>query len=138
MKKIKKNTLSIFGYAGYLVFLANVYLTDKVSAQTIPGLNTGTSSTTSLPNVGLPSSSGGIQPILSNFLNWLLGIIGILAIISFVISGFQYFFAATDSKTLESAKRNLTYSIIGIIVALSGYIVIQAINAALSANSTTF
>jgi hypothetical protein len=122
-----RNTFSILGAAGYLVLAVNIYLAGKVSAQTL-----------NLPNVGLPSSPGGIQPILSNFLNWLLGIIGILAIISFVISGFQYFFAATDSKTLESAKRNLTYSIIGIIVALSGYIVIQAINTALSANSTTF
>ena len=125
-----RNSFSIFGYAGYLLFVANIYLADKVFAQTTGTLN--------LPSVGLPSSAGGIQPILSNFLNWLLGIIGVMAIISFVISGFQYFFAAADSKTLETAKRNMTYSIIGIVVALSGYIVIQAVNTALNVSSTQF
>jgi len=68
---------------------------------------------------------------LSNFLTWLLGIIGVLALIGFVISGIQYLLAYSSDKLVESAKKNMTYSIIGITIALGGFIIIQAINLAL-------
>jgi|WetSurMetagenome_2_1015567.scaffolds.fasta_scaffold82870_2 hypothetical protein len=80
---------------------------------------------------GLPCPAGGIAQILANLLSWLLYIFGIIALISFVVSGMQYFFAVGDEKNMETAKRNLMYSIIGIIVALSGLVIIQAVDAAL-------
>lgn len=85
-------------------------------------------------DIGL--STRGIKDILTSFLDWILGIIGMVAIISFAVSGFQYFFSAGDEKKAETAKRNLTYSIIGIIVALSGLVVVQAIDAMLRGSST--
>ena len=87
------------------------------------------------PTTGLPDAPGGIRDILTNLLNWLLGIIGIIAIIAFAISGIQYMVSAGDSDTMETAKRNALYSIIGIIVALSGYIIVKAIYAVLRARS---
>jgi hypothetical protein len=89
-----------------------------------------------VPETGLPSPSGGIKDILSNVLTWILGIIGMIAIISFAVSGFQYFFAAGDEKRMETAKRNLTYSILGVIVALSGLIIIKAVDTALRGSSS--
>lgn len=86
----------------------------------------------------LPNPPGGIKAILTNVLSWILGIIGMIAIISFTISGFQYFFSAGDDKRMETAKNNLTYSIIGIIVALSGLIIVNAVDVALRGTSTTF
>ena len=83
----------------------------------------------------LPDPPGGIVQIISTFLSWLLGIIGIIAMIAFIISGLQYFYAAGDDKTMQDAKRNMTYSIIGVIVALAGYVIIQAIDSVLNANT---
>lgn len=83
--------------------------------------------------VGLPGPQGGIAQILSNILIWLLAVFGIIAMIGFVISGIQYVVAAGDESTIESAKRNMTYSIIGVIVGLSGFIIIKAIYSALTA-----
>lgn len=88
-----------------------------------------------IPVTGLPDPQGGILQIVTFFLNWLLAIIGIVAIISFIISGFQYFLAAGDEKQMEVAKRNLKYSIWGVIVALSGFVVVQAIDSALQGNT---
>ena len=82
---------------------------------------------------GLPDPSGGIKEIVGNFLNWLLGIIGLIALIAFVISGIQYFMATGNETTTQTAKRNMNYSIIGIIVALSGLVIIQAVDYALRA-----
>jgi hypothetical protein len=92
--------------------------------------------------VTIPTDTGlsgrGIKDILTSVLNWMLGIIGTIAIISFAISGFQYFLAAGDEKNMETAKRNLLYSIIGIVVALSGVIIVKAVDTALRGTSTTF
>lgn len=85
---------------------------------------------------GLPDPAGGVSGVVKNVMNWMLGIVGIIAIIGFVISGVQYITAAGGEKTIETAKRNMTYSIIGVIVALSGFVIIQAVDAALRANST--
>jgi hypothetical protein len=87
---------------------------------------------------GIPDSTLGIKPILVNIAKWMLEIIGIIAIISFIISGGQYLLSAGDDKRIESAKRNMTYSIIGVIVALSGFIIIRAIDTALRASSSLF
>lgn len=86
----------------------------------------------------LPQNEGGIAEILANFLYWVLEIIGLIAMISFVISGIQYFFAAGDEKMMETAKRNFTYSIIGVVAALSGFVIIRAIDVILKGGDISF
>lgn len=83
-------------------------------------------------------SSASIFSILKSFMNWLLTIFGIIAIAAFVVSGIQYLSAAGDESQAETAKRNMQYSIIGIIVALSGLVIINAVSTLLGGNSSTF
>jgi len=89
-----------------------------------------------LGGAGLPA--GSIMGIISNILLWLLGIFGFIGVIGFVISGIMYLTAAGDDTKMESAKKAMTYSIIGVVVGLSGVVLIQAIDWALSGSSTTF
>ena len=77
-------------------------------------------------------SSAGVDFLLMNFMKWLLGIFGTLSVITFVISGVQYLTAAGDDDMISTAKRNVKYSIIGIVVALSGYVILTAIATFLS------
>lgn len=84
-------------------------------------------------DTGLAETS--VSDILLNLMNWLLAILGFIGIIAFVISGLQYLTAAGDEHTIETAKTNMKYSVIGIVVALSGYIVIQAVEGVLSATA---
>lgn len=91
-----------------------------------------------IPPDGWAGMSGkDIKVIVTSVLKWMLQIIGMIAIISFAISGFQYFMATGDEREMEKAKRNLNYSIIGILAALSGYVIVQAVDAVLNA-STVF
>lgn len=83
-------------------------------------------------------SEASVDDVLTTFMQWLLGIFGFLAIIAFVISGVQYLSAAGDESQAETAKRNMQYSIIGVAVALSGFIILTAVNALLQGTSTTF
>jgi hypothetical protein len=84
---------------------------------------------------GLPDPAGGIAQILRNLLIWFLEIVGVVALIGFVVSGTQYILAAGDSDVIETAKKNLTYSVIGVVVVLASFVIIQAIAFALEARS---
>jgi hypothetical protein len=74
----------------------------------------------------LPKAS--ILSIITNIVSWLLMIIGLVAIIGFIISGILYLTAAGDEDQQEKAKRAMYYSITGVIVGLAGLVVIYAVN----------
>ena len=83
---------------------------------------------------GLPS--GSIYLIVLGILNWLLAIFAIIGIIGFLISGIMYIISAGDEGLADKAKNGMKYSIIGVLVGLSGFIFIQAINRMLSGLAT--
>lgn len=86
--------------------------------------------------VTLPSGTGlssdDLATVITRLTNWILGIFGFLAIISFLVSGIMYFLAAGDDKAQEKAKKQMTWSIVGVVIGLSGLVVITAINLILS------
>lgn len=62
-----------------------------------------------------------VAAIIFTVLQWLLLILTFVAVIGFVISGIFYI-TAGGSDRADDARKWLTYSIIGIIVALLGYV----------------
>ena len=84
-------------------------------------------------NTGLSETS--VAGIVVNLMKWMLYLFGFLAIIAFVISGIQYLTAAGSMNMIETAKRNMNYSIIGVIVALSGVVILTAIDSLLRATA---
>lgn len=112
----------------------------KTAATGGPGGNGGSQCTgNKIGGVCFPSGTGlsekSIVEILTSFISWILAIFGFIAILGFIISGVQYILATGDEGMAETAKRNMKYSIIGVIVALSGWIVIKAVDAFLNASS---
>ena len=127
-KIILKATIAIM-FVASLAAESALAATTTISCDTIAGVCIPTST-------GL--SSATVSTILSNVASWILGIFTTVTIIAFVISGAQYLLSAGEEKVLETAKRNMKYSIVGVIVGLSGFIIIQAISAALKTGSSTF
>jgi len=60
-------------------------------------------------------------------LRWLLGLIGVLGVIAFVISGILYLTSVGDEERIKQAKSIMTYAIIGLVVALIGLVVVNAV-----------
>ncbi len=85
---------------------------------------------------GLPDDT--IYGIINRTMNWLLMILGFIGIIGFVIAGILYLTAAGDEDQIGKAKTAMMYSIIGIIVALMGFVIIRAVESWLSAGAFTF
>ncbi|OGI16159.1 MAG: hypothetical protein A2878_03355 [Candidatus Moranbacteria bacterium RIFCSPHIGHO2_01_FULL_54_31] len=76
---------------------------------------------------GVITDATPIAEILSNVLQFLLSIVGILGIIGLVVSGALYFFATGDNRQIAVAKRAALASVIGIVIALGAYILITQI-----------
>jgi len=70
--------------------------------------------------------SGSIYSIVQKIMFWILGIVGFVAIIGFCIAGILYLTSAGDEDRQKSAKSAMVYSIIGVIVALGGYVIWNA------------
>lgn len=81
----------------------------------------GTAGTFGLPNA-MPEN------ILTNFLLWLTYILAIIAALAFVISGVMFLTSGGNPEQTTKAKDFVKYSIIGLIVSLSGYIIIRLID----------
>jgi len=75
---------------------------------------------------GLPDKS--INAVLTNVLNWFLGFLAALAILMIIISGIMYVTSGGDDSRVETAKKILTYAIIGLVVALLSYVIVIAIS----------
>ncbi len=122
MKKIVKKLF----YASFLFFL----VPNLVLAQKGWDINKlGTDST-------LPK--GTIKGIFTNLMLWMLGIVGLVAIIGFCIAGILYLTSAGDDEKQKKAKSAMTYSIIGVVVALSGYVIWNSVQTMLKGNSSIF
>lgn len=119
MKKIKNLSAILFS-AAFVFFHTAVAYAQQYSVPT---------------GTGLPDSGKGIRGILANLLSWLLGVFGMLALISFIVAGILYLTSAGDEKRMQSAKRAASYSILGVVVALSAFVVVQAVDKALNAAS---
>ena len=62
-----------------------------------------------------------------NMLQYLLGIVGLIAIIGFVVSGALYFFSAGNERMLDRAKKSFWASVIGVVISLSALIIIRVV-----------
>lgn len=82
---------------------------------------------------GLPA--GNLTNIIIGIMNWLLVILGILGVIGFVIAGILYLTAAGNEDQMKKGKNAMTWSIIGVIVGLMGYVIIQAVDSMLNVGS---
>ena len=86
-----------------------------------------------------PSDSGlsqaPIMDIIRNFMRWLLIIVGVLGVIGFAIAGILYLTSAGDEDRIKTAKNAMIYSIVGVIVALLGLVVMNAAYRMLGAQS---
>ena len=65
--------------------------------------------------------------IAAQVLNFLLSIVGIIAIIMLIFGGFMYLTSAGDEGKAETGKKIAFYSVIGITVALSALVLVTQV-----------
>jgi len=81
-------------------------------------------------DANLPKST--FAEVIRNLLLYLLAVFTILAVLSFVIYGMMFLFGGASKDAADTARKGVNYSIIGIVIGLSGYIIIRLITELLS------
>lgn len=74
--------------------------------------------------VNAPGPTGGptdVNTVFKSVTNILLFVLGAIAVIMIIIGGIKYVLSQGDQSALTSAKNTILYSVIGLIVALVAY-----------------
>ncbi len=80
----------------------------------------------------MPQSSYGMSTktlgqSIEAVINFLLGVVGVLALLAIVVSGIIYITSGGESSKTDAAKGWLTYGIVGLVVALLGYMIVKTV-----------
>ena len=125
---LKQKLLSLLVLPVFAVGVAGVVVAPSVSAV---GLKTGADSAKGddqspcLFSETEPGCKAGQTPIFKTITNVLLFIIGAISVIMLVIGGIRYTVSAGDSSAVTAAKNTIFYAIIGIVVAILAYAVVN-------------
>ncbi|HEU5121379.1 MAG TPA: TrbC/VirB2 family protein [Candidatus Saccharimonadales bacterium] len=78
---------------------------------------------------GVDSVGGGeaasLESNLETIVNLLLFVLGAIAVIMIVIGGIRYATSNGDSSAITSAKNTILYSVIGLVVAIMAYAIVN-------------
>ena len=80
-----------------------------------------------IAHAGVISDAPSISNVGMNVFYFLLSVVGIIAIIVLVVYGMKYLIAGGDDKMMQSAKKAVSYAILGIVFAMGGMIVVNLI-----------
>ena len=130
--KNKKTWLWLFGTLAVftlMVFSFSTALALEIKPWAITG--EGTIGAYKLP-------AGTTAGIIAMITTWLLGVFAFFGVIGFVVSGIMYLVSAGDDDMISKAKKYMMYSIVGVIVGLSGYVIIQAVENMLWGDTSVF
>ena len=110
-------TCAVFGAS--VLFTAS--LPGSASAQVSEGINTAT--TSEMKGKSIDGKDGLIKTVV----NVLLWAVGILSVIMIIFSGFRYITSAGDASKTKSAQSTLIYSVVGLIVAIMAYAIVNMV-----------
>lgn len=101
--------------------LSTASLPGSASAQVSDGINTAT--TSEMKGKSIDGDKGLIKTVV----NVLLWAVGILSVIMIIFSGFRYITSAGDASKTKSAQSTLIYSVVGLIVAIMAYAIVNMV-----------
>ncbi len=110
-------TCAVFGAS----VLSTASLPGSVSAQVSKGIDTAT--TSEMQGKSIDGKDGLIKTVV----NILLWAVGILSVIMIIFSGFRYITSSGDASKTKSAQSTLIYSVVGLIVAIMAWAIVNMV-----------
>lgn len=110
-------TCAVFGAS----VLSTASLSGSVSAQVSKGIDTAT--TSEMQGKSIDGKDGLIKTVV----NVLLWAVGILSVIMIIFSGFRYITSSGDASKTKSAQSTLIYSVVGLIVAIMAWAIVNMV-----------
>lgn len=110
-------TCAVFGAS----VLSTASLSGNASAQVSKGIDTAT--TSEMKGKSIDGDKGLIKTVV----NVLLWAVGVLSVIMIIFSGFRYITSAGDTSKTKSAQSTLIYSVVGLIVAIMAWAIVNMV-----------
>lgn len=80
-----------------------------------------------IASAGVITAAPTLAEVLLRVLNFLLTVVGIVAVIGMLLSGVIYLTALGDEKRIKLAKKSFNYSVVGTVIVFIALIVVMTI-----------
>ncbi len=70
----------------------------------------------------------GLECLIGNIFTIIITLVGLAGFVMFIVASFRYLLSGGNTKGTETARNSFTFVIIGIVVALSGFIILNFIS----------
>lgn len=122
MKKFFKKAGQVFtGAAAAVTLMAGRVMAAEAGGSSNPaqaGANTAKGS-------GMPSELVGVNGVFTRITNTVLYAVGIISVIMLIYGGLRYVISGGDSKKVTDAKNTIMYAIIGLIISILAYAIVN-------------
>lgn len=85
---------------------------------------------------GMPSDLIGTSGVFTKITNTVLFAVGIISVIMLIVGGLRYIISGGDSKKVTDAKNTIMYAIIGLIIAILSYAIVNFVISAVGGTTT--
>ncbi len=86
---------------------------------------------------GMPTELIGVDGVFTRITNTVLYAVGIISVVMLIIGGIRYVISGGDSKKVTDAKNTIMYAIIGLIIAILAYAIVNFVITAIGGAETT-
>ena len=86
---------------------------------------------------GLNCGTTDANALIKNVINWMLGIAFGLAVLFLIVGGFWYITSAGNEETAEKGKNTAINAIIGIIIIILSYVIVNVVSGLVSKSSAS-
>ena len=69
----------------------------------------------------------GLEVMVANILNIIIGLVGVVLLLMLIMGGFGYLTSGGDKEKAAKAKNTLTYAVLGLLVILGAWLIIRLI-----------
>jgi ABC-type Fe3+ transport system permease subunit len=116
MKKIITALLSLVAVVGFVAAVPQVALAQSPAEQIQGGVN----------DIDPEGGEGaGLEESITTIVNILLFLLGAIAVVMIVIGGIRYATSNGEQSAISSAKNTILYAVIGLIVAILAYAIVN-------------
>ncbi len=85
---------------------------------------------------GMPTDLIGVDGVFTKLTNTVLYAVGIISVVMLIIGGIRYVISGGDSKKVTDAKNTIMYAIIGLIIAILSYAIVNFVITAVGGQPT--
>ena len=113
-------------------------ITSSVMLLALPVVASATTTSFTIEDIGSSVGLGtaDLKDTVVNIIQWVLGILALVAVVMIIIGGFQWMTAAGNEERIEKAKKVISAAVIGLIIVLLAWAIVIFV-AGTTANVTT-